>query len=516
MDPNFEKRHGAGHFGNVRYGYAILGLSLLYIVYREVALIYYNYSWKKSKRSTSKLGLVHVPIQYFTILLLLVSLIVEFINMDIDHFKTQVKRFGRIAYALTPLDIFFTIRPMMFQYDNYLHTMKLHFWTSRIIVLFILAHGIGYFIIWGSKNFFKTFRPLNLLGVIMFLFIGVLAVINWRPIRSRWYNYFYIIHNLSIYLLIIGTIWHARPGVLPTAIIDIALLIYQLIIRYRSTYHIHLDDVITNNGSNYKIVKIPGGDVTSSLSLPGSHCRLAPPSKNPAYWFLPSHPYTLTGIIDEGDGKANLVIKESKFQINPYEDYNLEVGFPSTFQENFFNTAENINIVCGGSGISLGIPIFNYFKTKIESGESDILLKFIWVTPNEEDLFILKELQVTGVDIYVTKSNNSGLYSKESNFKIDVNDVSGATTEGDSNVMELENLDDNKKSCVKHGDKLMINLVKFSGRPNLDTVLEPTLSATIDYANKWIIACGPQNLIADCKEVSEKHNCRFKAEEYVM
>ncbi|VEU24383.1 DEKNAAC105541 [Brettanomyces naardenensis] len=510
------KRHGSSHYANIKYGYAVLGLSLLYLAYRELALFYYHRAWEKSGRSTSKLGLVNIPIQYFATILFLLMLILSLFNMDLDNFGGQLKRFGRIAYSLTPLNIFLAIRPSPFHLDNYLDTLQLHLWSSRVILFFTLAHGVGYFVKWGTSEFYKTFRLLNFIGVLAFVLVSVLAVINWRPIRRRWYRYFYIFHNVTAYFYILAIGFHARPGVTPIAVLNILLLIYLLVMKYKDLHQIRVTEIVEEEGSDLKIVRIPRGSAPESY-LPGGHCRLSARPKTiwDWNWLFPSHPYTITGVVDREDGQMNLIVKEKTFEVVPFGDYDLQSYFSSSLSINFFHTAENINIVCGGSGISYGIPIFEYFKEKIDNGSTDIHLQFVWIISNEEDLFVVRHLRISGVEIYVTSEKNGN------SDPIDDVDSGAASAVGTNGIsergIELDAIDSTADGGESFASKKTFeNVVRFVGRPNLGSILAGNMAATIDYANKWIIVCGPDELVSDCREIAERHKCRFFSEEYAM
>ncbi len=516
------KRHGHLHKVNIKYGYVIIGLSVLYIAYREVALFYHKRAWENSRRSTSKLGLVDIPVAYYAVILFLVSIIVEFFNLNTEHFNVHIKRFGRISYSLTPLSIFLSLRPCPFHLDNYLDTLKLHLWTSRTVVLFALAHGVGYLIKWGTSESYKIFRALNFLGYVIFLFCVVLAVVNWGPIRHRLYRYFYLIHNITVYLFIFGIILHARPGVFPIAVIDILMIVYQQVIKFRSIRTVTIDNVVEHDGSDLKIVHVPRKLLPDFITS-GSHCRLAPGLRSSVFWLGPSHPYTITGECDSSGNYMSLLLKESKFKIILGETYTIQPYFESSLPEMFFSTAENVNIVCGGSGISFGIPIFTYFKRKLAIGSTDLKLKLVWITPKDEDLYILRELGITGIEVFVTRGSGDQDQQGASlgeDPTLESASASIAMAPNSSSDLELQSLngtDVSNTASGRNGKKQSEeNNVKYIGRPDLESILRPNLAQTIDYANKWILACGPKELVSDCEQITKSQKCRFFSEEYAM
>ncbi|QPG76101.1 hypothetical protein FOA43_003487 [Brettanomyces nanus] len=508
-----EKRHsGHDHFANVKYGYIVLFLSFAYIVYRELALVYYGRAWRRSGRSTSKIGLVDVPMVYYVTFLSLAVVILSFFNLNLDNFVIHIKRWGRIAYSLTPLDIFLSIRPSPFRLDNYLSTLKLHIWTSRVILILCLAHSVGFLWLWGSAELYKALRLVNFVGVVISVLVLGLFIINWGHIRRRVYRWFYFFHNVTAYALIVAIAYHARPKVWPIAFIDAVLIVYQLVVKFRSMQTIQISDVLCREGSDLKLVKIPG-PLSPEVYLSGSHCRLGESRTSAYFWMFPSHPYTLTGVVDTGDGSMNLVVKEQKFQIVPLKEYTLQPYFPSALGPNFFHTAENINIVCGGSGISYGIPIFEYFKKKKQDGSSDIKLKFVWITPKRNDIFVLEELGITGVDVYVTDPADS---EEGENYELESlqNVGGGEEQEQEEREGKIDPFADPNTDQSSTNTEFLTNTIHSSGRPNLVNSLANNMGATIDYANNWVIACGPEGLIEECRVLAKAHNSRFFSEEY--
>lgn len=492
------KRHGALHTVNIKYGYIIFGLSALFILVRTLSIWYYQRAWKRSGRSTTVLRVTSLPLPLSISLIVLTVAILVAVKPHLEKITVVVKRLGRLAYALIPLDIFLAAQPAWFSVDNYLNTIQMHKWVSRVIVLLGMFHSIGflaYYVSMGTVG--NLFRPVNFLGFLMFIFANIMFVF-WKPIRNLNYTLFYLYHNFFMLALVVMIYFHARPGVGLYFFFNAMLLVAQAVRKYTRARDVTLTEIIENPGSNLLIVKFPKSLLPESY-LPGCHVRIGYSKWTPFFTILPSHPYTVATSFENRDLLASLVIKKTKFKLEPFETYSIQPSFESSLSQNFFDTADNVNIVCGGSGISLGLVIFEYLKRSIISGGREIKLKFVWITKDEEDVFILQELNVQGVDVFITNNTSYELDSIQESAGIPLTELSN----------------DSHDSLVTIDHKFS-NTVVVGKRPDLEKLLQNNLSKTIDYANKWIISCGPPSLIEECSKISTKQKCRFFSEEYAF
>lgn len=541
------------------YGKSILWFSLAYLVYRELALYLYSWRWKQTGRSTTMLKWSTIPWWAATILFTVVS--VGYSCMGYYNYVDPIKRTGRIAFALTPIDIVFGMRPFPLGIDHYLDLLVLHKWISRLIILLVSFHSLGFLYVWGPQVKSALSRPVNYYGFIVFVASFLLFFVSWAPVRHFYYKYWYLFHQITVLLWVVLTAYHARPGVQVELYVSGVIWIWQLILRYKSIRTIQLTDMVSADNSDMKIIRFSRKYLPDS-ALPGCHSRLGLPIKNFGYWLFPTHPYTLAAI-DDGSEDISVIIKECRFHFQLETDYCLQPYFASSLSKNFFDTAENVNIVCGGSGISYGIPVFKYFQKRAANRESSICIRLIWITRFKEDLFLLRELDVQGVRVYITRGTRP-------EGALDVNDTAAASTftleSGDSSAeslaplnsesddlrledpvqtvkpeqpiepahsmdlsdlasvppreseeIELETLDaDGESNPFEDPHIDTENEIHWGGRPNLEEALISNLDATIDYANKWVISCGPFAMMDEAKAVAKKHKCRFFAEEYAM
>lgn len=503
------KRHNPLHKFNIKYGYILFGITILLVLIRITSLWLYQRNWKRTGRSTSMLRLSSFPTALTVSLLALVIAILIAIKPHLERISVLIKRFGRLAYVLVPLDIFLTARPAWFPIDNYLNTIQLHKWISRLIVVLAVFHSVGFLIFYAANGKLgKVFKLANFWGFLVFVFSNFMLVF-WKPIRNFNYQLFYVYHNLFMIMFVVLIYFHARPGVGLYFFINCILLITATVRKYLSTKDIAVSEIIENPGSDLKIVKFPKSLLPENY-LPGCHVRIGYSKWSPFYTLLPTHPYTVSTIYEDRNLLSSLIIKQTRFQIQPFETYSIETNFNSSLSANFFNTAENVTIVCGGSGISLGLGIFEYFKRCIVADAKDIKLKFLWITKHEEDLFVLKELGVEGVEVYITNSD-SDLFIEDDNNNYKNDEETVGTAEDDIELTEVSNISTDSLTSV---ETKFTNVAIVGRRPNVSNIVNKNLAKTIDYGNKWIVSCGPVSLINECQRLAQENKCRFFSEEY--
>lgn len=496
------KRHSQLHKVNIKYGYILFGITVFIILIRTIALWFYQKQWQSSGRSTTSLRISKLPTPITISFLTLIIAILIMTKPHLNEITVVVKRTARLSYALVPLDIFLASEPAWFSVDNYLNTIQLHKWVSRIIVLLAIIHSVGFLLYYASVGTMgNVFKPLNFLGFLTFLLANVMLVF-WKPVRNYSYQLFYVYHNFFMVLFITLIYFHARPGVGFYFFLNCVLLFSSIGKKYFYSKDITISEIIENSGSDYKIIKFPKSLLPESY-LPGCHVRIGYSKWSPFFLLLPTHPYTVATTFEGRNLLSSLVVKQTKFKLEPFETYSVQPNFQSSLSLNFFNTADNVNIVCGGSGVSFGLGIFEYFKRCIIADGKDIKLKFVWITKKEEDLFILKDLGVEGVDIYISNSESDELDT----IQDEINNNS------DIPLADYDNRSHDSLSTLEND---FTNIAIVGKRPNIEVILEKNLIKTIDYANKWIISCGPPSLNNECNRIAAKQKCRFFSEEYAF
>lgn len=497
--PHLVERHGVHHTINIKYGWIVLGLSTVYIGSHLLIKHLYFKTWNETGHPypwLKRILSIQLWVSVTATMLIVACLSIFNIHEFSENYPTVLKRFGRIAYSLIPLTIYLALRPASvtnYQVGYYLETINFHKWVSRIIVLCSVIHGIGFIVKWASQNTLAKLLILeNLYGVAIAILLVFLIVISIRYFRRTQYQLFYIVHNASVWLMTLIIAFHARPGVSFITFIAVMLLAFQLFERFGKSFAVSGLQIAHPEGSTLEVVTISRPGNFPSY-LPGSHIRINFRGKDIRSWMLPTHPYTIASTSDNNEDSLQLIIRETdNFHLDNISEYSLTGPFPS-LPNQFFTTAKHVNIICGGSGISFGLPLFEYFQ-----GHGSVPVKLVWCIRNKNDAKILDDIEVLGVHIYITDK---------------------ATSEGSLFDLEqqhglLNNTEENETSVEMSDLTKTENKLIFQGRPNLDEVFSDIGQS--DRSDTWAIACGPRELITSTKDWACQRNIEFYSEIYEM
>lgn len=512
-----EPRHGHGHHNhraNVKYGYYTLLASIAYIGVIATCRYIYAYRWQKQGRPGTRgvwRAIVHTPFWVHLLLwfaIYLVLLFVGLLNFP-KYYAGFLKRTGRVAYCLVPLDVILAFRPALFGGSGYLEHIPFHKWLLRIILFGTTIHGLGFFVKWLIEHRFwdRFFDIYNVLGEIPTFLAVLLAVVLARPIRAKVYGFFYIWHNATVVSFATMIIVHARPGVTDIAILTIVLCGVQVYLRVSRTYRLPKITIVDKDQLALRVLKLTKPTHYPAEWSAGSHLRLTTKMASFTYWLLPSHPYTIA-LLPLDDSVVLVVKKTFRFQVFSSVDYTITLPYMS-LPPPFFKTAENVHILCGGSGISMGVPLYRYFSTN-----SSVVANLTWCISNKEDDYVLDELTVPkAMDIYVTGSQSSTLFVNNGETE-----QYGLLDEADN--FELQSLssdesEDPNPFADTNAVRKKPGVSYHKGRPIFDEIFRP-FGETDDAANKWLIVCGPPGMIQDAKKWGRQHKVQVFSELYEM
>lgn len=404
----------------------------------------------------------------------------------VEYYLVALKRFGRLSYCLIPLDLLLVVRPNII---NYLEFIDLHKWISRIIIFAAYVHGLGYYYRWFFEGtvITKLFKLLNFLGVIVLLMTGILVIISIRLFRRYSYTTFYIYHNISVWFFVLLIGFHSRPGVTPFTFLNLVIMSVQIYLMFIRTFTIENLKVTEIESSNLIIVLFPKPSNFPSWS-PGSHIRL----NYRRNFILPTYPFTIAS--DENDSTMTLIMKKpNHFTVIGNSSYAMSTPLPSASPA-FLKNAEDVVIICGGSGISFGLPILSHFKLA-----SSATVNLIWVTRSKNDIIVLQDNpNHESIQIYITGNNfdqESEVQEQDDSIELDTiapTDALLGSEYRDKDLFKVQN-----------------------GRPDLEDCLG-AFEGTEPKAEKWLVACGPQALISDCKRLAKKKNINLISEVYEM
>lgn len=488
--PTLEPRHGSSHFANIGYGYGALAATALH-----AGALYLFQRLLRVAQKTSFWNLFLTSAAYIAAILGLCAYHIEFRH----DYSTWVKRFGRLGYALLPFDIVLALRPGPL---HYLNQIGLHKWISRIIVGAAVIHSVGFLYKWflEATMLHKVFQWQNFLGVAVFAMALLLVVVSLKPLRRRRYLLFYVVHNATVWLMVFLIVLHARPGVNPIALLSGLILVYQAYMRFWRAHRVsNIVVVETEGGSGIQVVKIPKPEYLPDGTT-GSHIRLTYTSTNWRSWVYPTHPYTVASM--PTDPTLDLVIKKhANFGLSEV-DYALTGPFQS-LPNTFFDSAESVAVFCGGSGISLGIPVVRDLASK------RVPVKLIWCTRDKSDLFVLRELKFRHpIEVYITGNANGGaLFDEEAHGLL-----------FDNGNFELQSLSSNEEANAAPQEppkkETLPGVALHQGRPDLDSVFSDIKAAPA--TNRYIVACGPESLIHAAEKWGAEHKVTLLSEVYAM
>lgn len=454
------------HYINVKYGYIVLALLIFHITITLLSHHVYHNQWRKNNSRDWSRRLISTPLWTVVLVWSIILGVLIGLNIHTIAWSTLIKRFGRLSYSLLPLIITLSLRfpNAVFAQGYYLEFLGLHKWLGRISMLLGVLHGIGFGIKWIIEGkLAKAFELVNIYGAVVSLLLVVVLLISIRGLRRRFYQTFYLIHTITAWLFVILICLHARPGVVDFTILCGLLLAYQVLQRTLLSFK---TEASVSEGNYLSVVKLSKPENFPN-HLPGSHIRLL------SSIFKSSHPFTL---VSEDSTSLTLITRKANYITN----YTLIGPFPA-LSPNFFATAKYVNIVCGGSGISFGIPILNHFHRK------GVNANLTWFTPSfDETLFELIE-DSKDVNVYVTgEAEDEG----EGLLNIPMNEL---------------------------GDKSAKKYNIHNSRPTISSILvgsDYVESVEVDGSNSWVLACGPDGLVEECKRWAKVNDVGFFLEKY--
>lgn len=471
LDPDIVARHGSNHTRNIKYGYIIFGISVVYALLFALARLLETRHWIRNGKP-SRSGwprLAHLPVWFHAAVwaVIVVALSLTHVSPISENLSVIIKRLGRLAFCIVPLDLVLALRPSVLG-ASYVELLLLHKWLLRLIIATGTIHGVGFLVKWAVEGTLsKVLKLANFAGVFVALALVSLAVVSLRPLRRRFYACFYVFHNVAVAVFVVLMYWHARPSVTDFIVVAVLLVAVQTVLRVYFSHAVPALSIIDGNYSSLRLIRLAKPQLYPGWS-PGSHLRLGPALSNWRSWLFPAHPYTIC-LAPELD-TLDLVVKTGfRFEVFLSREYRVSAPF-AALPAPIFSTANNVHVICGGSGISLGIPLLRYFA-KIPT----VLFNLHWCVSNANDTFILLELGLASlVQVYVTGAAVA-----------DAEDPSTGLLEEEIELSSMDPFSDQKSTV-------------HSGRPNFSEIFS-SFSETDDVANKLLVVCGPESLVLEVK-----------------
>lgn len=515
---------------NDKYGYVVLGISGAYLLF----LVVFGrlMRWRAFKRPRSPFRKLLEPFEAANplthLVLILVATMIPFYTeypLEKANASAYMRRLGKLSYVLATLDMFIVLRPNWLLGLDYVYTdfIPLHKWLSRVIILLATVHSVMYPIRWKrnstAKLIAKAKKPTNVVGEFLAVALLILALVSAGLIRKKFYRTFYVLHNLFMLCFIIMTPVHAlRGSYYPYFVLNMVILslmaIFRVVYSKRASIIEKHSDYMNTNLVNIQLPR----NVLPQHFTPASHLRVSPYRKiNPLYWLLPSHPYTVASL--DTDDVVDLIISERA--VSQKIAFRFETGVEYTFVNQFdpaipvdcIKNAQRVLIVCGGSGVTFGVPIFRYFQEVRPIDK----LEFIWLIRDRSQLNIFKKMasiadlkDFSNFKVFITREM---LDDDESNREnIGIVQESGSSSPGDIEI-EMESYQDfDPEQDKKDWDNCSITYGRrLSWEDDIDEFVNENDEDVISETT-WVIACGPHKLVKAAKMFSERKYTRFAAE----
>ncbi|AQZ15366.1 AIM14 (YGL160W) [Zygosaccharomyces parabailii] len=526
MDPELVKRHGNTHYANVAYGYYVLFVTVFYLLFLWVLRMILKpraagINSSRKRKLAQQLYLVK-PVIHLPILLMAVLLPFYRHYSLSEHPTVYMKRLGRLSYVLLTLNLILNLRPSWILHHTYTYTdlIPLHKWLSRCIVLIAVVHGILFLAYWalGNSNLLgtKLRNPYNLIGFLLFFPVFLLIVCSAAPMRRYSYNAFYLIHNLATFSFIFLTAFHARPGIsFPYLVLNTGLLIWHGFAKFHYARH---TDVLQKNtdyqNTNLVNIQLPRMVLPDQFE-PACHIRVSPYTRlHPLYWLFPSHPFTVASL--PSDTAVDLIVAESRHP----KSFKFEMGAPYTVINKYdpaiprlcLESAKRVAIVCGGSGVSFGLPLYRYFK-EIRPVE---YVQFIWLVKDVYQLKVIDELaSVNSLDgskdchAFITRiaENDNTAHEAEQDLEFELESMTQGISNEDGTLVNSSNgqpVSNFKFASLNFGRRI-------DWATDLSQFVEP---ASID--NTWLLTCGPSSLIESGRQYAADNGIYFASEVYAL
>lgn len=409
-------------------------------------------------------------------------------------------RTGILASSLLPLSILFAGRNNVLQWITrweYSTFVMFHRWISRVMVLLLVVHSIGYsrHILFPVTHI-KTYVLFGILGTVSGLGILIQGLL---VLRRRWYEAFLFIHIVLSAAFVVGAYFHVHElDFLWYFYVSACLWVFDRIIRIhrlcvfgfpQAKIQLYEDDTLKVR------VPVPAGFHAEG----GGHCFL-----HFLHWscFWQSHPFTY--ILVDGNIVFYVKVKEGvTSQLKAYLEHHpskaayMRVAVEGSYEEATPAKKYDSSVfIAGGSGIP-GIFAEAVEVAKNNKGLRKVTL--IWVVREYssllwfyEELSSLLHFNIE-TEVYVTKPEIrlSALVSD----KLALLD----NTYTHNNYYSVELMED----PIQKLEENLENIKFRKGRPNIGKIVQKAAKESI--GSTCYIACGHPIMVDEVRyEVAQK------------
>ncbi|OBA19864.1 hypothetical protein METBIDRAFT_58735 [Metschnikowia bicuspidata var. bicuspidata NRRL YB-4993] len=404
-------------------------------------------------------------------------------------------RSGIIASSLLPLSVLFAGRNNILQWFTrweYSTFVMFHRWISRIMVLLVIVHSVGY-----SKNL--KFPPNHMESYIIFGVAGTVSglailVQGLLVLRRKWYEAFLAIHIILAAAFLIGAWLHVKDfRFVWYYYVSACLWMLDRVIRIQrlcvfgfplARVQLYEDDTL-----KFRVSMPPGFHAVG-----GGHCFV-----HFLRWscFWQSHPFTYTVV--NGDIVFYVKVKKGVteslkryLEENPSISANMRVAIEGSYGEATPALRYDTSVfIAGGNGIP---GIFAEAVEVAEYHKGHRKVKLIWAVREYKSLlWFYDELQDLAkldieTEIYISRPH--------SNLCTSVSDklVLLENTYTHRSYQSTEAMEDPIQKI--HHD--LTNVVFKKGRPNIAKIVE--ISCEESLGSTCFVTCGHPDMVDDIRD----------------
>ncbi|GMM50209.1 putative ferric-chelate reductase [Starmerella bacillaris] len=530
-NPNTYFRNTNGKWGFLAFVVSVALLILVVLGNSVLAPIFYIVMNERPSKIRNRL--LHFPWLKFSLWIFTIIMTI-FLLVETNDFnlRTISKRLGRFCVALMPSLYLVTIYPSPLPRSFYLQLLPIHKFISRVVVVIMLLHAIGYtYVYYSSGTLGKLYLLPNKLGILAFFVFLMMGVLSIRQVRRRSFELFYQSHVIGAWLCLPLLRWHSRPKSDWYLYPCLFMMIFQVILKLRHSTKVRLR--VQCISPTLLLISIPKTQVPPSKfwNWPVcSHLRLSGPYSNILNWVRSTHPYTIASLPD--DNAIKLVVRPGDYQVKMRQDYTIfgpHACLPNYMLHQIHSLlTRRVMIIVGGTGIAFGAPMMRYLHTHGTSA------RLIWAIRNPQDAKILPQL---GLHDEVLQGNVEIYYTGEplTDETMMIKDDEMVTIKAsDEWCDEDDDRPANSREITKDSILSQYSKFMYNSRPHLNLRLKSWLygyslddydcccadrvldSCPEDRLGAWVFACGNPQMCKSAKKWAEDAGIGFFEDSFTL
>ncbi|KAH9808959.1 hypothetical protein DFH28DRAFT_599657 [Melampsora americana] len=167
--------------------------------------------------------------QFLILLVIFVVFLFGCLNKNLATLRSNYKRPGWVAATLLPLVYILAMKntPLGLLGKGYECVNYIHRFISRLLIIAVLVHAFSYFHLKLSSGGRILFGPTVVSGAVALLAFLIILISSFKPIRSRFYQTFVVLHVLSYLTVLVALVLHVKV-LIPYVAVAVAALVIDL------------------------------------------------------------------------------------------------------------------------------------------------------------------------------------------------------------------------------------------------------------------------------------------------